>query len=140
MNANYPNKYIRSEIYDRLHNADINGTTFPVFTERATVSNSKNYYLISTQLNTQTFNKCGNGWDNSTELQVIVRRRKNEGTKLLLDDAVQEALTELDDFSLPSTTGLKVNRVELSVDNEIVDERGSEIVYQTIIRMLTSIR
>lgn len=140
MNADLPNKHIRKEIYDRLNNSTIGGETFPVFTERATNSNSKNYYLISTQLNNQEFNKCGNGWENSTEIQVIVRRKRNEGTKVLLDDAVQNVLTELQDFSLPSATGLKVNRIELSIANEIVDERGSEIVYQSIIRMEIGIR
>lgn len=138
--ANLPDKYIRKEIYDRLHNAVINGSTFPCYTSRVTSSTPDQYYLISTQLNNPEYNKCGNGWENSTEIQVIVRLHKNSGSKVLLDDATQELLTELDDFSLPVSTGLKVNWVDLTVENEIVDEQASEIVYQKIVRMTIRIR
>ena len=140
MNSVLPDNFVNKEIYDRLHNAVIDMVTFPCYTSRATSANPKNYYLISTQLNDQEFNKCGNGWDNSTEIQVIVRLSKNSGSKALLNNATQYALDELSDFSFPVETGLKVNRVELSVVNELVTEEGSEIVYQKIIRLQTSIR
>lgn len=140
MNAVFPDNYINKEIYDRLHNSVVDTVTFPCYTSRVTSGNPKQYYLINTQLNNQIFNKCGNGWENSTELQVIVRLKKNSGSKELLNNATQYALDELSDFSLPSATGLKVNRVELSIANEIVDERGDEIVYQKIIRLETTIR
>lgn len=140
MNAVLPDNHINKEIHARLHNSVIDTLTFPCYTSRATSGNPQQYFLISTQLNDQEFNKCGNGWDNSTELQVIVRLPKNSGSKALLNNATQYALDELSDFSLPVSTGLKVNRIELSVVNELVDERANEIVYQKIIRLNTSIR
>lgn len=140
MIAALPDKHIRKEVYDRIHNSVINTVTFPCYTERVTSGNPDAYFLVSTQLNQPEFNKCGDGWENSTEIQVVVRLKRNSGSKVLLDDATQEVLSELQDFSLPSSTGLKVNQVTLSVDNEIVDERGSEIVYQKIIRLETHIR
>lgn len=140
MNAALPDNHINKEVYDRLHNSVVDGETFPLYVSRVTNGNPKQYFLINTQLNDQEYNKCGNGWTNSTEIQVIVRLKKNEGSKVLMNNATQEVLTELEDFSLPVSTGLKVNSVALSIANEIVDERGSEIVYQKIIRMETSIR
>ncbi|MEM6895719.1 MAG: hypothetical protein AAF554_18640, partial [Bacteroidota bacterium] len=86
------------------------------------------------------FNKCGDGWENSTEIQIIIRSKKNQGSKALLNQAAQSVLNELQDFSLPISTGLAVNSVILSDVNELVDDRGSEIVYQKILRMETSIR
>lgn len=140
MNAVLPDNEVNKEIASRLHNSEVDGLTFPLYVSRVTSGNPKQYFLINTQLNNQEFNKCGNGWENSTEIQVIVRQPKNTGSKVLLNNATQEVLSQLADFSLPSSTGLKVNRVELSVANELVDERGNEIVYQKIIRLETSIR
>lgn len=140
MNAVLPDNEVNKEIASRLHNSEVDGVTFPLYVSRVTSGNPKQYFFINTQLNNQEFNKCGNGWENSTEIQVIVRQPKNTGSKVLLNNATQEVLSQLADFSLPSSTGLKVNRVELSVANELVDERGNEIVYQKIIRLETSIR
>lgn len=140
MNAVLPDNEVNKEIASRLHNSEVDGLTFPLYVSRVTSGNPKQYFLINTQLNNQEFNKCGNGWENSTEIQVIVRQPKNTGSKVLLNNATQEVLSQLADFSLPVLTGLKVNRVELSVANELVDERGNEIVYQKIIRLETSIR
>ncbi len=140
MNAVLPDNFINRELRARLDNLEVDGISFRLFDSRVTSSNPRQYFLISTQLNNQEFNKCGNGWENSTEIQVIVRADKNSGSKALLNNATQEVLTELSDFSLPQSTGLVVNRLELGVANELVDERGSEIVYQKIVRMETSIR
>ena len=139
MNAVFPDNFINKELKDRLDNMEVDGNTFKLFDSRATTQNPKHYFLISTQLNNQDFNKCGNGWENSTELQIVIRVPKNSGSKALLNLATQDVLTELADFSLPQSTGLVVNKVELSIANELVNERGSEIVYQKILRMETII-
>ncbi|MEM6814899.1 MAG: hypothetical protein AAF600_10945 [Bacteroidota bacterium] len=140
MIAAYPNNDINRELKARLNNLDVGGTNFRIFDSRVTTNNIRNYILISTQLNQPEFNKCGDGWENSTEIQIIVRSKKNQGSKALLNQAAQSVLDELQDFSLPVSTGLAVNSVVLSDVNELVDDRGSEIVYQKILRMETSIR
>jgi len=139
MNTGNPNKYIRKEIYDRIHNADIGGIIFKCFDSRVTSEDIKTYFLISTQLNQPSRTKCNRGWINSTEIQVIVRTFKNTGSRVLIDDAVDEVLTELDEFSLPVGTGLHVSISELSVDNEFVQDVGGEIIYTKIMRLETTI-
>nr|WP_299488595.1 hypothetical protein [uncultured Allomuricauda sp.] len=139
MIAAFPDNAINTEIKARLHNAGVDGKTFPLFTGRATNSKAKQFFLISTQLNDPNFNKCGDGWENSTEIQIIVRLNKNSGSKALLNNATQEVLTQLSDFSLPGSTGLTVNKIQLSTPNEVVLTEGNEIIYQKIIRMETLI-
>ena len=139
MNTLNPDKYIRKEIYDRIHNAEVNGIMFKCFDTRVGNGNYKNYFLITTQLNQPNRTKCGRGWINSTEIQVIVISKKNQGSRILLDDAVNECLVELDNFSLPSQTGMKVSLNNISIDNEIVDVRGGEITYTKILRLETTI-
>lgn len=139
MIAAFPDNAINTEIKARLHNAGVDGKTFPLFISRATNSKEKQFFLISTQLNDPNFNKCGDGWENSTEIQVIVRVNKNSGSKALLNNATQEVLTQLSDFSLPGSTGLTVNKIQLSTPNEIVLTEGNEVIYQKIIRMETLI-
>lgn len=139
MNTIVPDKFIRKEIYDRIHNMDINGTMFKCFDTRTTASNQNFYTILSTQLNQPLPNKCGNGWENSTEIQVITRYSKNVGSRVMLDDAVNEVIEELSEFSLPSTTGLKVNEQQLSIDNEIVNTERGEVVYTKVIRLQTTI-
>lgn len=139
MNTANPDKHIRKEIYDRIHNMEVGGQTFKCFDDRSTSSSTKNYFLLSTQLNQPTRTKCGRGWTNSTEIQVVTRQPKNHGSRVLLDDAVNGVLEELDGFTLPTASGMKVNLWELSIDNELSQEAGGEIVRVKIIRLETTI-
>jgi len=139
MNTANPDKYVRKEIYDRIHNAEISGIMVKCYDTRATVGSDKQYYLISTQLNQPERTKCNRGWLNSTEIQCIVIRKKNEGSRVFLDDMTDKVLTELDDFSLPLASGMKVSLSEVSIDNEVADDSGSEIYYSKIIRLESTI-
>jgi len=134
-----PDKYIRKEIYDRIHNAEVDGIVVKCYDSRVTANDPEQYFLISTQLNQPNRTKCGRGWINSTEIQIIVRRPKNEGTRVFLDNLVNEVLVELDEFSLPAITGFKVNLDDLTIDNEIVEETKSEIFYTKILRLETTV-
>lgn len=139
--AALPDKWVRKAIYDRIHNMEIDpGTiTFPCYTEQ-TGTNSGDYYtLLSTQLNQQNFSKCGSGWDHSCEVQVFVRASKNEGSKLLIDNATDNVLTELADLSLDAGAGMKISELVLDVVNEFSDETTSKIVYRKIIRVQATI-
>lgn len=139
MTAQLPDNEINKELRSRLHNMEIGTYMFKFHVSRATSTRDKFYFLVSTQLNTKQSNKCGNGWINSTEIQVVVIFPKNTGSKNIMNLAANEAIQELEDFTLPSATGLKVNLVDLSIDNELVEETKSEVVYRKIIRMETSI-
>lgn len=139
MNTLNPDKYIRKEIADRIHNTEVDGIMVKCYDSRVTSINPSEFFLISTQLNQPNRTKCGRGWINSTEIQVIVRRGKNEGSRLFMDNLVNEVMIELDAFSLPVISGFTVSLDELSIDNEIVENTGSEIIYTKILRLQTTI-
>lgn len=139
MIAAFPDNEINKELFSRLNNLDVNGITFKFFVKRATSQEPKYYFLKSTQVSQPEFNKCGTGHITSTEIQVVVILPKNQGSEALLNMAVAALYVQLEDFSLPVSTGLKVNRVELSVDNDLTEETGSEVVYRKIVRMETTI-
>tara|TARA_R110002167_G_scaffold284737_2_gene489913 strand:+ start:32610 stop:33032 length:423 start_codon:yes stop_codon:yes gene_type:complete len=139
MNTANPDKHIRKEIYDRLHNSEVNTLTFKCYDTNVTSANDDQYFLIGTQLNQPLNTKCNRGWLNSTEIQVVVRTKKNTGSRVLLDDAVDHVLTELDSFSLPVLSGMKVSLSEISIENELVEDTQSEIFYTKILRIETTI-
>jgi hypothetical protein len=139
MNTANPDSFVRKEIRARLHNMEVDTLTIPCFDNRVVNSNSKNYILISTQLNQPNRTKCGRGWINSTELQVVVRQDKNTGSRVLLDNITTQVIEELDDFQLPTMDGMKVSLVELSVDNEFSQELQGEIITVKVVRLETTI-
>lgn len=139
MNTANPDKYIRKEIYDRLHNSEVNTLTFKCYDTNVTSANDNQYFIVGTQLNQPLNTKCNRGWINSTEIQVVVRTRKNTGSRVLLDDAVNTVLTELDSFSLPSSSGMKVSLSEVYIENELTEELQSEIFYTKVLRLETTI-
>ena len=139
MTAQLPDNEINKELRSRLHNMEIGAHRFKFHISRATSARDKFYFLVSTQLNQKDANKCGNGWLNSTEIQVVCIFPKNTGSKNIMNLASNGVIEELQDFTLPSSTGLKVNLVDLSIDNEIVEDTKSEVVYRKIIRLETNI-
>lgn len=139
MTAQLPDNEINKELRSRLHNMEIGTYMFKFHISKATSARDKFYFLVSTQLNAKQSNKCGNGWINSTEIQVVVIFPKNTGSKNIINLAANGVIQELEDFTLPSATGLKVNLVDLSIDNELIEDTQSEVVYRKIIRMETNI-
>lgn len=140
MIATFPDNAINQELKARLHNLDVNGTTFKFYIKNVTSESQKFYFLKSTQISQLDFNKCGTGHITSTEIQVVVILPKNQGSELILNKAIEALYTELEDFSLPVDTGLTVNRIELSVDNDLTEKIGGDIVYRKIVRVETHIK
>ena len=139
MNTENPDKHIRKEIYARIHNTEVDSKIIKCYDSRVTSKDPEEYFLISTQLNQPNRTKCNRGWINSTEIQVIVRRKKNEGSRVFIDDATNEVLKELDNFTLPTLSGFKVSLSELSLDNDLVQEDKGEIIYTKVLRLETTI-
>ena len=137
MNTVLPDKYVRKAIYDQINNMVVNTFTFPCFTERTGTNNPDTYVLLSTQLNLEESTKCGNGWINDTEIQVIVRVMPNQGAKDLIDDAVNEVLTLVDGMTLGG--GLVLNSIRKDVVFDFADKLGNKVVYRKIIKVQTYI-
>lgn len=139
MNTPIPDNEINKELKARLNNIDVAGENFKLFVSRVTSQRASNYFLVTTQLNQPERTKCGRGWRNSTEIQVTVILSSNKGSKRLLNSATERLRQGLDDFTLPSGSGLVVNYVELFVENELVETSGANTVYRKIVRMETVI-
>ena len=136
MNAQLPDNALNAELKTRLDNLNVNGVVFPFFVGRVGATNPKNYFLVTTQLNDVEETKCGKGWRNSTEIQVIVRQPINLGSKELLNQATEAARQALEDLTI---FGYAINRQEFYIFNELIEERESEIIYQKIIKLETEL-
>jgi len=139
MTTTLPDNELNKELKARLQNMEVGNEMFKFFVSRITSQKVKFYFLVTTQLNQPEVTKCGKGWRNSTEIQVTTIYPKNTGSKALMNDATDGVIREIEDFSLPVTTGLKVSTVDISVDNELVENTNSEIVYRKIVRLETLI-
>ena len=134
-----PDNDINTELKARLHNMEIDGNMFKFYVSNVTSAKVKFYFLVGTQINNADPTKCGKGWENATEIQVITIFPKNTGSKYLMNEATNGLIQELKDFSLPTATGLKVNRVRINVENELIEETRAETVFRKIVRIETRI-
>ena len=138
MTATLPDNAINKELRARLNNLDVNGTSFPFFVGRTGDTSPSNYFLVNTQLNGQQSTKCGRGWLNSTEIQVVVTLPRNTGSKKMLTDATNELIQALEAFALPGS-GLSVSNQQLNVENQLTEINGTDVIYRNIIRFETRI-
>lgn len=135
-----PDKHIRKAIHGAIHNMTVNGVKFPCYTEQTGIAGSvKRFTLISTQLNVPTFTKCGRGWRNTTQVQVIVISAVNQGSKVLMDDAASAVIDALEVLQIDQTSGMRINKRDVSVINEFSDESGTGIVYRKIIQLTSEL-
>lgn len=135
-----PDNEINKELKARLNNMEVGTATFKFYVSRVTSAKDSFYFLVGTQLNQPDNSKCGTGWIHATELQIITRFPKNTGSKALLNEATNDVIQELKDFSLPVITNMSVNLVSLNVENELIEDTASEIVYRKILRMELNVR
>lgn len=64
---------------------------------------------------------------------------KNQGSKVLIDDAVDAVITELRDVQLAGAAGMRINKRTVDVVQEFSDESATNITYRQIIRFQTHI-
>ena len=139
MIAEFPDNDINAELKSRLDNLDVNGNEYKFYVKRVTSQKQKFYFLKSTKLNSPFETKCGTGHITPTQIQATVIQPKNVGSELILNNAIAALFNLLEDFSLPSSTGLVVNRHVLSVINDLEEDIGGDTVYRKIVLMETTI-
>lgn len=138
--AAFPDNAINKELYSRLNNLNVAGVVFPLYVSSVVLDDPKNYIFVNTQINMPQFNKCGDEWQNITQIQIVTRLSGHQGSKKMLNLATQEVITALYDFSLPVNSGLKARRANIFVENELVEDINSEIIYRKILRLECYIR
>ena len=135
-----PDNEINKELKARLHNMEVDGQTFKFYVSKVTSAKDRFYFLVNTQLNAPDNSKCGTGWIHATEIQVVCIHPKNMGSKALLNEATNDLIQELQDFSLPTLSGMSVSLVTINVENELVEDVSSEVVYRKIVRLELRVR
>lgn len=123
---------INLEVYNRLNGLTVDGVTCPLYVSKVTSEDVKNYYLINTQLNLKESTKCGDGWDNSTEIQVVSIEPLNVGSKKMLNNMTNAALVALSNFDFAAAS---VNEFDINVENELVENTNQSVVYRKILRL-----
>lgn len=138
MSAN-PNKWVRKAFYDACNGMTVDALTIPVYDVRATNYSGDNYILLSTQLNSPDRTKCGFSWEHTVELQIVTRKKKNAGSRLLGDNIVDAVLINCANLTLDAGSGMEILDQEVEVGPELLNETESEIVIQHIIRYIMRI-
>ena len=134
--ANLPDKWIRKAISDRINNIEVDTLTIPCFDTRVSRGNPDHYILMTTQTNTQTNSKCGKGWESSILLDVVTRYQNsgNMGSRLLSDNIANEILTKLENLTLDTLSGLKINNISIDFPNDLSSVTKTELIYRKLIR------
>jgi hypothetical protein len=135
-----PDNEINKELKARLHNMDVGTETFKFYVSKVTSAKDRFYFLVNTQLNSPDNSKCGTGWIHATEIQVVCMFPKNTGSKALLNQATNDVIQELQDFSLPVASNISVSLVTINVENELVEDTAGEVVYRKILRLELRVR
>ena len=132
--SKYPDKWIRKAFSGVLNGIVAGGKTFPCFDTNTLDYTGDTYYILSTQTAVETKNKCKSGWRSTILIEVFTRYKKNVGSRLLVDEAVEAAIEGLDGIALDPTSELVINAVSISTPNDISDKRGSEVIHRKFIR------
>jgi len=143
MNKSLPDKWVRKAIYDAINNMLVSGTLIKCYDTRTTGPNvPNNYVLLTTQTNTvDKANKCEWRWESSILLDVFTRRLRsgNPGSRVLVDDVLDEVRNRINSLALDGGSGLTIVRQTQSFPNDITDSTENEIVHRKFLRLELSI-
>lgn len=134
MLKNFPDKWIRKAIYDRIHNLDAGGLTLPCFDTTTGTYTGDFYTIMSTQTAEGLKDKCGGGWRSTILIEAFTRTKKNTMSRVAADDILQEVLELMEDFNLDPASGLRVQQIEWSSPNDINDKQFGEIIHRKFLR------
>ena len=143
MNKELPDRYIRKTVYDLLDNQLIDGNTIKVYDVRATgVDVQDNYILMTTQTATvDKANYCEYQWICTILLDFFTKykRQGNTGSRLLVDNIVEESRAILDsDFITEfnnAGVGLEVIDMTMTFPSDITSITDNEIVHRKFLRL-----
>ena len=98
---------------------------------------------MSTQTNVvDKANMCEYFWDSTINLDIITSYPKggNPGSRLLLDDIVDEVRGLLEDFTLDASSGLSVIFQTFGTPNDLFVDTGSENVFRSVVSFSLKIK
>lgn len=132
--SNLPDKWVRKALGTILDGLVVSGKTFKCFDTNTLNYIGDTYFILSTQTNTEVKNKCRSGWRSTVLIEVFTRYKKNVGSRVLAEDAIQMVLDGTEDLALDVASNLTINSKSVSTPNDITDKRGAEVIHRKFIR------
>lgn len=125
-----PNKYIRKYFYDNLNGIIVNGQPLKVY-DSHTPNNDNFLVILSTQTGSEDWqSKCSIDKNRSINLDVIVRKKGNVGSRAMLDDIVEQILARTKEISIEN---FKVQYWNITMPNDLSVSTTTETIYRQII-------
>ena len=127
----WPDKEVRKAIFDQINNMTVGSYQIPCYDVRATNFKGKFYVIMSTQTNDLINDKCNNKWQHSILLDFVTRLDRNSGSRVLVDDMIDEAIDKLNGLTI---NGFTVSGWTITAPNDITTVTDSETIHRKFLR------
>ena len=125
-----PSKWIRQYFVNAFANMVVNGKTVKVY-DTHTPNNDDILIILSTQTGSNDrIDKCSITKNRTIEIQVITRYPGNTGSRLLLDDIVEEIQNRIQEIVIPN---FKVWYWNISFPQDFTTNTETETIFRKII-------
>lgn len=132
-----PNKYIRKYFYDTLNGMVIQGQTIKVYDSHSP-NNDNVLIVLSTQTGSNDWqSKCSVDKNRDINLDVIVRKKGNVGSRAMLDDIVEEIMSRTKEIEIEN---FKVQYFNVTFPNDLSTSTTTETIYRQIINFNFNIK
>ena len=125
-----PSKYIRQYFVNAFANMVVSGKTVKVY-DTHTPNNDDVLIILSTQTGSNDrIDKCSITKNRTIEIQVITRYPGNTGSRLLLDDIVEEIQNRVQNIQVNNFT---VQDWDVQFTNDFATTNTTETIFRKII-------
>lgn len=125
-----PNKYIRKYFYETLNGIIVNGQSVKVY-DSHTPNNDNFLIILSTQTGSEDWqSKCSVDKNRSINLDVIVRKSGNVGSRAMLDDIVEQILSRTKEIQIEN---FNVQYWNVTMPTDLTTSTSTETIYRQII-------
>lgn len=126
-----PDKFIRRYFSNALSGIIFNGKLVKVY-DSHTPNNDDVLIILSTQTGSNDWNrKCSVDKNRTILIDVITRYKGNTGSRLLLDDIIEEIMLRTKNIVVENFV---VNDWSISFPNEIITHTATESIFRKIIQ------
>lgn len=125
-----PSKYIRQYFVNAFANMVVSGKTVKVY-DTHTPNNDDVLIILSTQTGSNDrIDKCSITKNRTIEIQVITRYKGATGSRLLLDDIVEEIQNRVQNIQVNNFT---VQDWDVSFPQDLITTSSTETIFRKII-------
>lgn len=138
INTPLPDKWVRKAIFDACNGMTVDGDTIPVFDMRVTQEpEPEKYILIRVQNNgSERASFCGYRWTHRVNIEAFTRTpaNLNPGTRVAVDNIVDNILTALQGLGLDAGSGLTIKSSNFSTLGDFYEiDNGYAVAAKTVL-------